>query len=111
MHFAVERGRGLEALVEGQSPELQGLVFGRTPRYGDQDLRVQVPNNHILTQNPYYNCYYPIPKYLILAYLDPWGKSPGDLRLWLLADALDPHVRDLPDSVHASEARFKGIRV
>ena len=26
-------------------------------------LRVQVPNNHILTQNLYYNCSYPKPKY------------------------------------------------
>ena len=34
-------------------------------------LRVQVPNNHILTQNLYYNYYYPKPKYLIIGYLDP----------------------------------------
>ena len=36
-------------------------------------LRVQVPNNHILTQNLYYNYYYPKPKYLIIGYLDPLG--------------------------------------
>ena len=34
-------------------------------------LRVQVPNRHILTQNLYYNYYYPEPKYLIIGYLDP----------------------------------------
>ena len=37
-------------------------------------LRVQVPNNHILTQDPYYNYYYPKPKYLIIGYMDPLGK-------------------------------------
>ena len=36
-------------------------------------LRVQVPNNHILTQNLYYNSYYPKPKYLIIGYMDPLG--------------------------------------
>ena len=34
-------------------------------------LRVQVPNNHIRTQNMYYNDYYPKPKYLIMEYLIP----------------------------------------
>ena len=38
-------------------------------------LRSQVPNNHILTQNLYYSYYYPKPKYLIIGYLDPLGKS------------------------------------
>ena len=36
-------------------------------------LRVQVPNNHILTQNLYYNYYYPNPKYLLIGYMDPLG--------------------------------------
>ena len=36
-------------------------------------LRIQVPNNHILTRNLYYNYYYPKPKYLIIEYLDPLG--------------------------------------
>ena len=36
-------------------------------------LRVQVPNNHILTQNLYYNHYYPKPNYLAIGYLDPLG--------------------------------------
>ena len=35
------------------------------------NLRVQMPHNHILTQNAYYNDYYPKPKYLIIRYLDP----------------------------------------
>ena len=33
-------------------------------------LRVQVPNNHILAQNLYYNYYYPNPKYLIIGYME-----------------------------------------
>ena len=36
-------------------------------------LRVQVPNNHILTQNLYYQYYYPNPKYLTIGYMDPLG--------------------------------------
>ena len=36
-------------------------------------LRVQVPKNHILTQNLYENYYYPNPKYLIIGYMDPLG--------------------------------------
>ena len=36
-------------------------------------LRVQVLNNHILTQNLYYNYYYQDPKYKIIGYLDPLG--------------------------------------
>ena len=35
--------------------------------------RVQVPNNHILTQNLYYNYYYQSPKYLDIGYADPQG--------------------------------------
>ena len=34
-------------------------------------LRVQAPNNHILTQNLYQSYYYPDPKYLIIGYMDP----------------------------------------
>ena len=36
-------------------------------------LSVQVPNNHILKTNLYYNYYYHKPKYLIIGYLDPLG--------------------------------------
>ena len=36
-------------------------------------LKVQIPNNHILTQNQYYNYYYPNTKYPIIGYLDPLG--------------------------------------
>ena len=39
----------------------------------DLSLRVQVPKNHILTQNLYYNYNYPKPKYLIMGFLDPLG--------------------------------------
>ena len=43
------------------------LVYLRSP--SDLSLRVQVPNNHILTQNLYYNHSYPKPIYLIIIYL------------------------------------------
>ena len=33
------------------------------------------PNNHILTQNLYYNHYYPNPKYKIIGYMNPPSKS------------------------------------
>ena len=38
-------------------------------------LRVQVPNNHILTQNLYYTYNHPKPKYLIIGYLGPYYKD------------------------------------
>ena len=41
--------------------------------YDARTQRVQVPNNHILTQDLYYNHYYPNPKYLIIGYMDPLG--------------------------------------
>ena len=53
-------------------------------------LRVQVPDNHILTQNLYYNYnyYYPKPKYLIIGYLDPLGK--GAIRVRCNSEGKDP---------------------
>ena len=41
-------------------------------------LRVQVPNNYILTPNLYYNSYYPKPKSSIIGYVDAlrFGKLP-----------------------------------
>ena len=36
-------------------------------------LRVQVPNNHILTHNLHYNYYCSKPKYLIIGYFDLLG--------------------------------------
>ena len=53
------------------NPHLGGLIL--RPPTSLQPLRVQVPNNRILTQNLYYNYYYPNPKYLIIGYLDPLG--------------------------------------
>ena len=65
-------GAGLMNL--GVVPEFSGYTV---------PLRVQVPNNHILTQNLYYNYYYPKPKYLSIEYLDPLGTSgrAGDLNI------------------------------
>ena len=59
-------------------------------------LRVQVPYNHILTQNLYYNYYYPKPKYLIIVYLDPlcWGYDcprSGVRRCRTITQVLDVH--------------------
>ena len=52
----------------GQQVPIPGRVtFVRA----EQPLRVQVPNDHILAQNLYYNCYCPNPKYLNIGYLDP----------------------------------------
>ena len=34
-------------------------------------LNIQVPNNHILAQNQFYNCHYQYSKYLIIGYMDP----------------------------------------
>ena len=42
-------------------------------------LRVQVPNDHILPQNLYYNYYYTNPKYLIIGYMDPYVGVEQDL--------------------------------
>ena len=47
-------------------------------------LRVEVPNNHILTQNLYYNYYYPNPKYIIIGYMDPLG--PAHIDVWPLVN-------------------------
>ena len=50
-------------------------------------LRVQVPNNYVLTQNLYHNYYYPQPQYQIVGYLDPLGSAfrgiGGKIDLWL----------------------------
>ena len=48
-------------------------------------LTVQVPNNHILTQNLHYNYYYyPNPKYLIFGYMDPLNMHPKITRdVWI----------------------------
>ena len=45
--------------------------IAKTFKYQAPALRVQVPNNHILAQNLYYNCYYPKAEYLIIGYMDP----------------------------------------
>ena len=44
----------------------------RTSMEITRTLRLQVPNNHILTPNQYYNFYYPKPTYLIIGYMDLW---------------------------------------
>ena len=54
-------------------------------------LKVQVPHNHILTQNLYYNPYYPYPKYLIIGYMDPLGNDKPS--------ALTAHPQTLTDSM------------
>ena len=58
--------------MKGFHPFMVGILVCCIPG-NYHTLRVQVPNNHILTQNLYYNYYYPKPKYLIIGYLDPLG--------------------------------------
>ena len=68
--------QGLECLV----------LMSKTP------LRVQVTNNHMLTQNLYYNYYYPKPKYLTIGYLDHLGSPVGHLpgRIWQRTPQVPP---------------------
>ena len=55
-------------------------------------LRVQVPNNHILTKNLYYNYYYPNPKYVIIGYMDPLGYIYTRMFLACIHHAKAPHI-------------------
>ena len=48
-------------------------IGGLARRIRDPFPRVQVPNNHILTQSQYYNHYDPKPQYLIIGYMDTLG--------------------------------------
>ena len=52
------------------------VVYGLLAMHFSIPQRVQVPNNHILTQNLYYTPYYPTRKYLIIGYLDLLGSLP-----------------------------------
>ena len=80
-HLGVMRNNEGSALRDGGLQSLQAAIGASTSRSAlawgtkllDVTLRVQVPNNHILTQNQYYNYYYPKPKYLIIGYMDPLG--------------------------------------
>ena len=68
------------SLVFGVS-QLLLLTFNSAPGFGSRvwnpfavlefTLKVQILNNHILTQNRDYHSYYPNPKYLLLGYMDP----------------------------------------
>ena len=49
--------------------------FAGTGEHKYISLRVQVSDNHILTQNQYYRFSYPNPRYLIILYMDPLGIS------------------------------------
>ena len=57
-----------------------GMIIGMCIGIGDylriitlRGLRVQVPSNHILIQNLYYNYYYQSPQYPSIGYMDPTG--------------------------------------
>ena len=66
-------------------PKPSNMPPGKGPDYEDDcpffnggyvlSLRVQVPSNHILTQDLYYSSYYPKPKYLIIGYMDPLNRE------------------------------------
>ena len=72
---------GVSALVWGVGYPWQVHLVNRhrtkkgfiTLIHKENTLRVQVPNNHMLTQNLYQNHYYPNPKYPIIRYMDPLG--------------------------------------
>ena len=64
----MHRGPGQDALLAVDHVFNVHLRFGRA-------LRVQVLNNHILTQKQNYKSYYPNLKYLIIEYIDPLGKG------------------------------------
>ena len=67
-------GEGVAYIITVRVPPMSQMLKVMTQLKRKQNtLRVQVPNNHILTQNLYYNYYYPNPKYLILGYMDPLG--------------------------------------
>ena len=53
-----------------------GLGHGSFDGTFESTVRVQVPNNHILTQNLYHIYYYPKPKYLIIGFLGLCVKLP-----------------------------------
>ena len=57
----------------------QPLVLGKrvqASQHKDLDVK-KLPPCPILTQNLYYNYYYPKPKYLIIGYMDPLGTGLG----------------------------------
>ena len=56
-----------------EAVEMRGQ-FDMDNKHALQTLRVQVPYNHILPPNLYNNYYYPKPKYLIIGYMDRYGK-------------------------------------
>ena len=63
---------GALSVYENYPKRVSRDSMGGPKSYVDR-LRVQVPNNHILTQNLCHNHYYPKTKYLIIGYLDPLG--------------------------------------
>ena len=68
--------------IQAGSSETSMLwVFKFTRVMQVQTLRVQVPNNHILTQSQYYNYFSPKPKYLIFRYINH-GPSGKGIRLY-----------------------------
>ena len=67
---AYTRTRGSNLSFLEQNP---GLMKQAIQENATQTLRVQLPNNHILTRNLQYNYYYTKPKYLLLGNLDPLG--------------------------------------
>ena len=80
--------RPILTVAHMKGPTVYGLDLGFSKQghlrpAKSQTLRVQVPNNHTLTQNLYYNYYYPNPKYLIIRCMDPLGKwhVPSSLQL------------------------------
>ena len=69
----MRRLQGKTIALLAQFLSLGPLTYLALKFRNSDSLRVQVPNNHILTQNLYYKYYYPKPKYLTIGYMDPLG--------------------------------------
>ena len=69
--FSNELGFLLRLL--GRMRAVNPSSYGRHDPEPSFSLRVQVPNNHILTENLYYTYYYPNSKYLVIGHMDPFG--------------------------------------
>ena len=73
-----------------RSPELRSKNCRAEVKYEHYvTLRDQVPNNHILPQNLYYDSHCPNPKYLTIGYLDPLGKHRSDSAFGCVASRLN----------------------
>ena len=88
MYYWAEQGR----FIVGRETTTCHKNFANLASWaGCQTLRVQVPKNHTLTQNLYYNYYDQSPQYPIVGSLDPLGD-------WMSKPECSGEGHDLPSS-------------